>query len=115
MESDEGAIFDYSDNPQEHLSFWMKDTSIALRILFINKNTSYNDFKKKIYFLVRKFLRNPIYDENNEEEFVNDKELSDYIEGISNYKLKQIISSFEKGDGFNELSVFEFELTHSTM
>jgi len=38
MESDEGAIFDYSDDPQEHLSFWMKDTSIALRILFINKD-----------------------------------------------------------------------------
>lgn len=38
MESDEGAIFDYSDAPQEHLSFWMKDTSIALRILFINKD-----------------------------------------------------------------------------
>lgn len=38
MESDEGALFDYSDNPQEHLSFWMQDTSIALRILFINKD-----------------------------------------------------------------------------
>lgn len=38
MESDEGAIFDYSDDPQEHLSFWMQDTSIALRILFINKD-----------------------------------------------------------------------------
>lgn len=37
MDSDEGAIFDYSDDPQSHLSFWMKDTSIALRILFINK------------------------------------------------------------------------------
>lgn len=38
MESNEGAIFDYSDNPQNDLSFWMKDTSIALRILFINKD-----------------------------------------------------------------------------
>ena len=37
MESDEGAIFDYSDDPQSTISFWMKDTSIALRILFINK------------------------------------------------------------------------------
>jgi hypothetical protein len=41
-------------------------------------------------------LRNPFYDENNDEEFVNDKELSNYIKGISNYKLEQIISSFEK-------------------
>lgn len=38
MDSDEGAIFDYSDNPQNHLAFWMKDTTIALRILFINKD-----------------------------------------------------------------------------
>ena len=68
------------------------------RILFINKNTSYNDFKKKIYILVRKFLINPFYDddENSDEEFVNDKELSNYIKGSSNYKLEQIISSFEK-------------------
>lgn len=38
MESDEGALFDYSDNPQEHLSFWMKDTTIGLKVLFINKD-----------------------------------------------------------------------------
>lgn len=37
MDSNEGALFDYSDNPQESISFWMKDTTIALRILFINK------------------------------------------------------------------------------
>ena len=38
MESSEGALFDYSDNPQSTISFWMKDTTIALRILFINKD-----------------------------------------------------------------------------
>lgn len=37
MEDDEGALFDYSENPQSSISFWMKDTTIALRILFINK------------------------------------------------------------------------------
>ena len=37
MADDEGAIFDYSDDPQSEISFWMKDTTIALRILFINK------------------------------------------------------------------------------
>ncbi len=37
LEENEGAIFDYSDDPQNELSFWMKDTSIALQILFINK------------------------------------------------------------------------------
>lgn len=38
MADNEGALFDYSDNPQNDLSFWMKDTTIALRILFINKD-----------------------------------------------------------------------------
>ena len=38
MADNEGAIFDYSDDPQNDLSFWMKDTTIALRILFINKD-----------------------------------------------------------------------------
>ena len=38
MDSDEGALFDYSDDPKNSISFWMKNTSIALRILFINKD-----------------------------------------------------------------------------
>lgn len=37
LDENEGALFDYSDNPQNKLDFWMKDTSIALKILFINK------------------------------------------------------------------------------
>lgn len=37
LDENEGALFDYSDDPQNYLAFWMKDTSIALRILFINK------------------------------------------------------------------------------
>lgn len=38
MESNEGALFDYSDEPQEELSFWMKDTEIPLLICFINED-----------------------------------------------------------------------------
>lgn len=37
MDDDEGAIFDYTDTPKNNLSFWMKNTSIPLRILFINR------------------------------------------------------------------------------
>ena len=37
MELDEGMLFDYSDNPQASLSFWMKNTSIPLDIIFINQ------------------------------------------------------------------------------
>lgn len=38
MEDNEGALFDYSDKPQKELSFWMKDTTIPLKICFINKD-----------------------------------------------------------------------------
>lgn len=38
MNPDEGALFDYSDNPQESMDFWMKDTTIPLDIIFINEN-----------------------------------------------------------------------------
>lgn len=37
MESDEGALFDYSNEPQSELSFWMKDTTIPLDIIFVNE------------------------------------------------------------------------------
>lgn len=37
MELDEGMLFDYSDDPQPSLSFWMKNTSIPLDIIFINQ------------------------------------------------------------------------------
>ena len=38
MEDNEGALFDYSDEPQPEMSFWMKDTTIPLKICFINED-----------------------------------------------------------------------------
>lgn len=35
MDSDEGMLFDYSNDPQEDLSFWMVDTDIPLDVIFI--------------------------------------------------------------------------------
>ena len=32
LDPQEGALFDYSDEPQEEISFWMKDTTIPLLI-----------------------------------------------------------------------------------
>ena len=38
LDPQEGALFDYSDEPQAELSFWMKDTTIPLLICFINES-----------------------------------------------------------------------------
>lgn len=38
LDPQEGALFDYSDEPQSELSFWMKDTTIPLLICFVNEN-----------------------------------------------------------------------------
>lgn len=37
LEENEGMLFDYSAEPQTELSFWMKDTTIPLDIIFINE------------------------------------------------------------------------------
>lgn len=38
MDENEGMLFDYSDDPQPEISFWMKDTEIPLDIIFINQD-----------------------------------------------------------------------------
>lgn len=38
MEDNEGAFFDYREDPQEEVSFWMKDTEIPLDIIFIGED-----------------------------------------------------------------------------
>lgn len=38
MDSDEGMLFDYSNDPQPEISFWMKNTEIPLDIIFINQD-----------------------------------------------------------------------------
>ena len=37
LDSDEGMLFDYRDDIQEELSFWMKDTYIPLDIIFVDE------------------------------------------------------------------------------
>ena len=36
LPENEGMLFDYTDDPQTEISFWMKDTLIPLDIVFIN-------------------------------------------------------------------------------
>ena len=36
LPENQGMLFDYTDDPQKELSFWMKDTLVPLDIIFIN-------------------------------------------------------------------------------
>ena len=38
MNDDEGAFFDYREDPQTSLSFWMKDTTLPLDIIFVGED-----------------------------------------------------------------------------
>ena len=38
MENNEGAFFDYREDPQDEISFWMKDTEIPLDIIFVGED-----------------------------------------------------------------------------
>lgn len=38
LDPQEGALFDYSDEPQAEISFWMKNTTIPLLICFVNED-----------------------------------------------------------------------------
>lgn len=48
MNDDEGALFDYSNSPQEELSFWMKDTALPLYIIFVGEDKTVIDVKTGI-------------------------------------------------------------------
>lgn len=45
MNEDEGALFDYTNNPQKEISFWMKDTLIPLYIIFVGSDKTVIDIK----------------------------------------------------------------------
>lgn len=45
LESNEGMLFDYVDEPQKKVSFWMKDTTVELDIVFINNKLEVEDVK----------------------------------------------------------------------
>ena len=48
LEPDEGMLFDYRDEPQEEISFWMKDTYTPLDIIFVDENDTIISVQKGI-------------------------------------------------------------------
>lgn len=48
MADNEGMFFDYRDDPQEEISFWMQDTTIPLDIIFVGKDDTVLSVQKGI-------------------------------------------------------------------
>lgn len=48
MDDDEGMFFDYRDNPETELSFWMKDTTLPLDIIFVSEGDDVIAVKKGV-------------------------------------------------------------------
>ena len=46
LEQNEGMLFNYVDDPQSEISFWMKDTTLELDIVFINDSGIVEDVKQ---------------------------------------------------------------------
>ena len=61
------------------------------RVIFLNKNDTYYELKKKIYILTRKYLKSPFSEENKKEEYIEDKKLDKYINHDSD-NLQEIIT-----------------------
>ena len=82
---------------QYHIPLYIKHNnkmSAYPRILFLNKNSSYNEFKKK-YILIKKYLNHPLYDPQKKEDFLEDKGLNNYRLGRSN-KYHKVPNLLEK-------------------
>lgn len=45
LDDDEGMLFSYRDNPEMNIAFWMKDTDIPLKIIFVDDD----DIVTKVY------------------------------------------------------------------
>ena len=95
-------IFGYEKEINDHncytVPFYLRfgqKLSAYPRILFFPENTSFYDFKKKIYFFMRKYIKYPLNDKISNGEFEEEKELSDYINGKYN-KLHNVLSLLEE-------------------
>ena len=92
MEEDEGMLFDYSDEPQAELSFWMKNTTIPLDIVFINQDGIVISVKQGV---------------PNSEEYIT--ESSEFISCVIELNANSGVKPGDKTDLFSELNDIETE------
>lgn len=90
LEPDEGMLFDYSDDPQAELSFWMKNVDIPLDIIFVNQDGVVISVKQGI---------------PNSEEYIT--ESSEYISCVIEVNANSGIKPGDKTDLFDDREIEE--------
>lgn len=61
MSDNEGMFFDYRDNPQDEISFWMQDTTIPLDIIFVGKDDTVLSVQKGVPLTEDYLTENNVY------------------------------------------------------
>ena len=92
LPENEGMLFDYSDEPQAELSFWMKNVDIPLDIIFVNQDGIVISVKQGV---------------PNSEEYIT--ESSEFISCVIELNANSGVKSGDKTDLFEELDNIEEE------
>jgi len=93
LESNEGMLFDYSDEPQPELSFWMKNVDIPLDIIFINQDGNVISVKQGV---------------PNSEEYIT--ESSEFISCVIEVNINSGVKPGDRTDLFNDIEEDDDEL-----
>ena len=86
MDADEGMLFDYSDDPQASVSFWMKNTTIPLDIIFVNQDGVVISVKQGV---------------PNSEEYIT--ESSEFVSCVIELNANSGVKAGDKTDLFEEM------------
>lgn len=92
LPENEGMLFDYSDEPQAELSFWMKNVDIPLDIVFINQEGIVISVKQG---------------QPNSEEYITED--SEFISCVIELNANSGVKAGDKTDLFSEINNNEIE------
>ena len=93
LPENEGMLFDYSDEPQAELSFWMKNVDIPLDIIFINQDGIVISVKQGV---------------PNSEEYIT--ESSEFISCVIELNVNSGVKPGDKTDLFSEINNINEEI-----
>ena len=93
MDTDEGMLFDYSDDPQASVSFWMKNTTIPLDIIFVNQDGVVISVKQGV---------------PNSEEYIT--ESSEFVSCVIELNANSGVKAGDRTDLFEELTNAEEDI-----